>query len=245
MPWAGNFLFDSSSEPHRTADELSAAFGVAKSTMSSKAKQVRDLLKMSYFGAEFLRADVVAGNPMVWLIEVDGLAMDSRNAPDPLSDGGVPARVHSLHPGLGPAGTAALMDRGNPRSRPVRFIAAGMSVPPGMVANMTGGGHHGCHDRSGSLVGQGPVLTVADMGDMPDDEFRYELDDGVLIVSPAPSRLHQLAVARLTVILSAACPAGLVVLPGVGVNITRFQHRVPDVAVVRGLRLRLSSRRPA
>ena len=71
------------------------------------------------------------------------------------------------------------------------------------------------------------------MENMPDDEFRYELDDGVLIVSPAPSTLHQLAVARLTVLLSAACPAGLVVLPGVGVNVSKFQHRVPDVAVVR------------
>jgi Uma2 family endonuclease len=81
--------------------------------------------------------------------------------------------------------------------------------------------------------GQDRMLTVEDMQDMPDDEFRYELDDGVLIASPAPSTLHQLAVARLTVILSAACPAELVVLPGVGVNITRFQHRVPDVAVVR------------
>ncbi len=81
--------------------------------------------------------------------------------------------------------------------------------------------------------GQDRMLTVEDMETMPDDEFRYELDDGVLIVSPAPSRLHQLAVARLTVILSVACPAGLVVLPGVGVNITRFQHRVPDLAVVR------------
>jgi len=81
--------------------------------------------------------------------------------------------------------------------------------------------------------GQDRVLTVEDMENMPDDEFRYELDDGVLIVSPAPSTLHQLAVARLTVILSAACPAGFVVLPGVGVNISTFQHRVPDVAVVR------------
>ena len=81
--------------------------------------------------------------------------------------------------------------------------------------------------------GQDRALTVEDMENMPDDEFRYELDDGVLIVSPAPSTLHQLAVARLTVILSAACPAGLVVLPGVGVNISKFQHRVPDVAVVR------------
>jgi Uma2 family endonuclease len=81
--------------------------------------------------------------------------------------------------------------------------------------------------------GQDRVLTVEDMENMPDDEFRYELDDGVLIVSPAPSTLHQLAVARLTVMLTAACPAGLVVLPGVGVNISNFQHRVPDVAVVR------------
>jgi Uma2 family endonuclease len=81
--------------------------------------------------------------------------------------------------------------------------------------------------------GQDRVLTVEDMEDMPDDEFRYELDDGVLIVSPAPSRLHQLAVARLTVILSVACPAGFVVLPGGGVNISNVQHRVPDVAVAR------------
>jgi Uma2 family endonuclease len=77
------------------------------------------------------------------------------------------------------------------------------------------------------------ALTVEDMEDMPDDEFRYELDDGILIVSPAPSGLHQLAVTRLTLILNAACPSGLVVLAGVGVNISKFQHRVPDVAVVR------------
>jgi Uma2 family endonuclease len=81
--------------------------------------------------------------------------------------------------------------------------------------------------------GQDRMLTVEDMETMPDDEFRYELDDGVLIVSPAPSTLHQLAVTRLAVILSAACPADLVVLAGVGVNISKFQHRVPDVAVVR------------
>jgi Uma2 family endonuclease len=81
--------------------------------------------------------------------------------------------------------------------------------------------------------GQDRMLTVEDMENMPDDEFRYELDDGVLIVSPAPSTLHQLAVTRLAIALSAVCPAELVVLAGVGVNITKFQHRVPDVAVVR------------
>ena len=80
---------------------------------------------------------------------------------------------------------------------------------------------------------QDRTLTVEDMEYMPDDEFRYELDDGVLIVSPAPSTMHQRAVTRLTVILSAACPAKFEVFAGVGVNISKFQHRVPDVAVVR------------
>jgi Uma2 family endonuclease len=77
------------------------------------------------------------------------------------------------------------------------------------------------------------ALTVVDMENMPDDEFRYELDDGVLIVSPAPSSLHQRVVFRLAQVLDAACPPELEVIPGVGVNINRFQHRVPDVAVVR------------
>jgi Uma2 family endonuclease len=77
------------------------------------------------------------------------------------------------------------------------------------------------------------ALTVEDMENMPDDEFRYELDDGVLIVSPAPSSLHQRVVFRLAQVLDAACPPEFEVIPGVGVNINRYQHRVPDVAVVR------------
>ena len=79
--------------------------------------------------------------------------------------------------------------------------------------------------------GQDRMLTVKDMEDTPDDEFRYELDDGVLIAFPVPSRLHQLAVTRLTVLLSAVCPTDLLVLIGVGINISRVQHRVPDVVV--------------
>lgn len=76
------------------------------------------------------------------------------------------------------------------------------------------------------------VLTVSDMENMPDDEFRYELDDGVLIVSPAPSTPHQVVVGNFQMLLGAARPAGLIVVPGVGINITRYQHRVPDLAVI-------------
>jgi len=37
---------------------------------------------------------------------------------------------------------------------------------------------------------QDRMLTVEDMGTMPDDEFRYELDDGVLVpVTVVPADL--------------------------------------------------------
>jgi hypothetical protein len=107
-----NFLFDASSEPHLTADELSAAFGIAKSTMSSKAKQVRDLLKMSHFTTEFMRADLIAENPLVWFIEVDGLAMDSRSLPIDYQVVAFQRGYIPYIPALGPEGTAAVMDTG-------------------------------------------------------------------------------------------------------------------------------------
>ena len=74
-------MFDPASEPCVTADELSEVFGVAKSTMGSKARQVRDLLRFSPFSPEFQRADVVAQNPLMWIIEVNGLAVNARHVP--------------------------------------------------------------------------------------------------------------------------------------------------------------------
>lgn len=76
-----NYLFDPADELHVTADQLSEAFGVAKSTMSSKAKLIRDLLRISPYSPEFQRADVAAQNPLMWFIQVDGLIVDARHVP--------------------------------------------------------------------------------------------------------------------------------------------------------------------
>lgn len=55
-------------------------------------------------------------------------------------------------------------------------------------------------------------LTRADLDAMPDDGHRYELIDGALLVTPAPSPRHQRVSARLFQFLVAACPTGLEVL---------------------------------
>ncbi len=49
-------------------------------------------------------------------------------------------------------------------------------------------------------------LTVRDLEGIPFDGRRYELIDGVLIVSPAPGRRHQKIAYRLYGVLEASCP---------------------------------------
>ena len=102
-----NFLSDPASEPCVTADQLSAAFGVATSTMSSKARQVRDLLRISHFSPEFQRADVVAQNPLAWIIEVNGLAVDARHVPPGIQAEAYRRGLIPYIPAPGPDETAA------------------------------------------------------------------------------------------------------------------------------------------
>lgn len=53
---------------------------------------------------------------------------------------------------------------------------------------------------------------MRDLESMPDDGRRYELIDGMLVVSPAPGTRHQAIVVRLTAQLLAACPEQLEVM---------------------------------
>jgi Uma2 family endonuclease len=80
----------------------------------------------------------------------------------------------------------------------------------------------------------GEPFTVEELERMPDDGRRYELIDGMLIVSPAASAPHQRVAFVLGMLLEEECPDDLVVF-GAPVNV-RFSLRTalePDVLVTR------------
>ncbi len=87
------------------------------------------------------------------------------------------------------------------------------------------------YEAAWSAAGQ--PFTVEDLDRLPDDGRRYELLDGVLVVSPRPTTVHQLAAGRLFTKLASACPDELCVLPEPAVQLTDVTEFDPDIVVVR------------
>lgn len=81
-----NFLFDKSQDPHMRAAELCAAFGVSQSSGANKAKLIRDMLGMYPFDPRWCLPSLVDKNPLVWLLEVNGLIVDVRDMPRELQE---------------------------------------------------------------------------------------------------------------------------------------------------------------
>lgn len=63
-----------------------------------------------------------------------------------------------------------------------------------------------------TVLPRGRPFTVDDLDAIPDDGNRYELLDGMLLVTPSPSRGHQFASSRLQRLLDGACPDDLLVI---------------------------------
>ena len=75
--------------------------------------------------------------------------------------------------------------------------------------------------------------TVADLELLPDDGLRYELVDGTLLVSAAPSLQHQRVLGNLHLLLRAVCPAELeVFLAPTDYQPTSTRSLQPDLLVV-------------
>jgi Uma2 family endonuclease len=75
-------------------------------------------------------------------------------------------------------------------------------------------------------------LTRADLEHTPDDGHRYELIDGMLLVSPAPRWRHQEVLGNLHVLLKSASPTDLVVtLAPFAVALADDTEVQPDILV--------------
>lgn len=76
-----NFLFDPTQQPHLKPEEVAAGFGVSVATMQTKSRDIRKRLNLVQLDPEFCLPSKLDDNPLVWLIEVQGLMLDARQAP--------------------------------------------------------------------------------------------------------------------------------------------------------------------
>jgi Uma2 family endonuclease len=79
----------------------------------------------------------------------------------------------------------------------------------------------------------GLPFTVEELDRLPHDGRRYELLDGVLVVSPRPTTVHQFTAFQLGKILDEACPEELCVMlePALQLTATTTEFS-PDIVVV-------------
>ena len=67
-----NFLFDKSTLPYVSTDAICKHFGVSKSTVTQKAKIIRDMFKMQYYDPQFSTKHMADTNPFADLTLVNG-----------------------------------------------------------------------------------------------------------------------------------------------------------------------------
>ncbi len=88
--WAGgivhavgwvNFLHDPDRSPHITPAQLAEGFGISKGTMMTKSRIIRDKLDITTLDPDWCTPAMLADNPLVWMLEVNGFVMDIRTAP--------------------------------------------------------------------------------------------------------------------------------------------------------------------
>jgi hypothetical protein len=81
-----NFLFDKSFEPYVTAEEICNYFGTKKSTVSNKARQIKDMFKMGYFDSDFSTQNMKENNPFNDLVMVNGIMVHLSSIPEDLQE---------------------------------------------------------------------------------------------------------------------------------------------------------------
>ena len=81
-----NFLFDPSFEPYVSVGGIANYFGPSKSTVSQKAKVIREMFKMRYYDEEFSTTCMEESNPFSDLVMVNELIVDIKTLPPEIQE---------------------------------------------------------------------------------------------------------------------------------------------------------------
>ena len=79
-----NFLFDKSFEPYITAEQINEYFVTKGSTVSNKAREIKDMFDMWHFSPDFSTQRMTANNPFNQMVMVDGYIVPIDTLPDDL-----------------------------------------------------------------------------------------------------------------------------------------------------------------
>ena len=109
-----NFLADPDQRPHLRTGELASPLGVKQTTMANKGRLIMDTLRIGLLDPEYCRGELLDRNPLVWMLEVDGLIVGARWLPEAVQVQAwqrglipyVPARAGGDDPGAPSASTS-------------------------------------------------------------------------------------------------------------------------------------------
>jgi hypothetical protein len=76
-----NFLGDPSQPHHMKMTDIDEGFGVSEATGSAKSMAIRNALRIGRFDPEWTLPSRMDDNPLIWMLEVNGLIMDIRSCP--------------------------------------------------------------------------------------------------------------------------------------------------------------------
>lgn len=88
-----NFLFDKSFEPYITANQICDYFKTKNSTVSSKAREIKDMFDMCHFSSEFSTQRMSESNPFNQIVVINGLIVPIETLPDDLQQMVIEARA--------------------------------------------------------------------------------------------------------------------------------------------------------
>ncbi len=113
-----NFLADPSQDPHMTTAELAERAGVGESTVALRFRGIRDALDLVRMDPEWTLPSRLMDHPFAWILLVDGLPVDIRDAPLEVQEAAFRQGLIPFVPAAGPDGGQgrAKARGGGPRS---------------------------------------------------------------------------------------------------------------------------------